>query len=61
MDPKAELLLQLELVPLRMYRFRLAIATTEEREWVQAPLTREGERMGSTIHAADDGRLFVRW
>ena len=61
MDPAAGRLQQLELVPVRIHQFRLAIASTEERTWLQKTLTREGGSMGTAIEATDSGRLFVRW
>ena len=61
MDPAAGRLQRLELVPVRIYQFRLVFASTEERTWLQKTLTREGESMGTVIEATDSGRLFVRW
>jgi poly-gamma-glutamate synthesis protein (capsule biosynthesis protein) len=61
MDPAAGRLQQLELVPVWIHQFRLAMASTEERTWLQKTLTREGKSMGTVIEAADSGRLFVRW
>ena len=61
MDPTAGRLQQLELVPVRIHRFRLTFASTEERTWLQKTLTREGRTGGAAIEATDSGRLFVRW
>jgi poly-gamma-glutamate synthesis protein (capsule biosynthesis protein) len=61
MDPAAGRLQQLELVPVRIHQFRLAMASTEERTWLQKTLTREGESTGTVIEATESGRLFVRW
>ncbi len=61
MDPAAGRLQQLELVPVRICRFRLALASTEERTWLQQTLTRESGAMGTVIEVTDGGRLFVRW
>ncbi len=61
MDPAAGRLQQLELVPVWIHQFRLAMASTEERTWLQKTLTREGESTGTVIEATESGRLFVRW
>lgn len=61
MDPAAGRLQQLELVPVRICRFRLALASAEERTWLQQTLTRESGSMRTVIEVTDGGRLFVRW
>jgi hypothetical protein len=61
MDPADGRLQQLELVPVRIYQSRLAVASTEERIWLQKTLTREGESMGTAIEGTDSECLFVRW
>lgn len=61
MDPAEGHLLRLELVPVRRERFRLALASTEERDWLRATLSRKGEPMGTSIDLTGEGRLFLRW
>ena len=60
-DPTAGQLLQLELVPVRRRRFRLALASAEERNWLKTTLTHAGKPMGTSIEATGEGRLFLRW
>jgi poly-gamma-glutamate synthesis protein (capsule biosynthesis protein) len=47
----------LTLVPLRLRRFRLEPASTEELAWLLAMFNREGERLASRFHPDGNGRL----
>jgi poly-gamma-glutamate capsule biosynthesis protein CapA/YwtB (metallophosphatase superfamily) len=59
MDPEAGLL-DVELTPMRMRRFRLEMAGSEDREWVRERLSSEGERYGTRLESS--GRsLHLRW
>ncbi len=61
MDPTAGRLQQLELVPVRIRRFRLTFASTDEKILLRKTLTRKGRTGGAASEATDSGRLFVRW
>lgn len=58
-DPERGLV-DLELVPTRMERFRLALAGADDREWLRERLSREGERFGTSLETAGDS-LRLRW
>lgn len=53
-------LLEVELIPMRIRRFRLENVGAEEREWVATRLSREGARFGTRLDAADES-LYLRW
>jgi poly-gamma-glutamate synthesis protein (capsule biosynthesis protein) len=52
---------RLELVPVRMHRFRLRLASTAETARFGEVLAREGSRFGTTVTMSDSGRLLVAW
>lgn len=60
-DPGTGWLERLELIPLRMHRFRLEAASEYERKWVGATLNREGRRLGTWVEESEEGHLLVRW
>ncbi|MFP3913630.1 MAG: CapA family protein [Actinomycetota bacterium] len=60
MDADAGQLQKLELVPMRMRRFRLEHAPPEEVEWLATTLSREGSSLGTVVEPGG-GRLQVRW
>lgn len=51
---------RLQLVPVRMRRFRLRVASTTETATLARTLARECRRLGTTI-TTDSGRFFVEW
>lgn len=53
-------LVDLELVPMRMRRFRLERATGEESHWLADRLSRESERFGTRLEASGD-TMRLRW
>lgn len=60
MDPIRGVLQRLEMVPMRMARFRLVAAAAEERAWLRETLSREGERLSTGVE--EDGEsLLLRW
>lgn len=61
LDPVDGRLEQLELVAMRMRRFRLETAPAEEVAWLAATLTGEGERFGTAVEVSGPPRLRVRW
>jgi poly-gamma-glutamate capsule biosynthesis protein CapA/YwtB (metallophosphatase superfamily) len=52
-------LLELEMVPYRLRRFRLERADPAEAHWLASVLDREGRKLGSAIQVRDDGVLFL--
>ncbi len=52
---------RLEMVPMRIHRFRLERAGLEAGRWMRDTLQRESRRLdGADLELADDGRLLVR-
>ncbi len=51
----------LELVPMRIRRFRLERAAPEDAAWLAAMLVREGARFGTGAELLGDGRIALRW
>jgi poly-gamma-glutamate synthesis protein (capsule biosynthesis protein) len=43
----------LEMVPMRVRRFRLERACAEERRWIAATMSRESARLGTAIQLQD--------
>ena len=60
MDAEEGRLRRLELVPMRVRRFRLEHAAPEKVSWLAAALNREGASLGTRLNEAD-GRLVVAW
>lgn len=60
-DTAAGRLHRLELVPMRMRRFRLELAPPGEVSWLADALTRTGRPMGTEITSVGEDRLEVRW
>jgi poly-gamma-glutamate capsule biosynthesis protein CapA/YwtB (metallophosphatase superfamily) len=58
LDPVAGTLRRLELVPLRIGRFRLEYPSEQDFEWLRATLDRECRPLGSTV-ARERGRWLV--
>ncbi|KYF92306.1 poly-gamma-glutamate biosynthesis protein [Sorangium cellulosum] len=54
-------LVRLELVPLRMRKFRLHRAAAEDALWLRDVLSREGARFGTSLVLGEDGGLLLRW
>lgn len=53
-------LTELELVPMRMFRFQLTMAEVDDRLWLAHQLSQEGEALGTAVEPADE-TLMVRW
>lgn len=51
----------LELVPIRLRRFRLQRATPEEARWLASTLERASSGFGTRVEVGEEGRLAVRW
>ncbi|WP_437972615.1 CapA family protein [Sorangium sp. So ce295] len=54
-------LVGLELVPLRMLKFRLHRAAQEDALWLRDVLSREGARFGTSVELGEEGSLLLRW
>ncbi|WP_437329451.1 CapA family protein [Sorangium sp. So ce381] len=54
-------LVGLELVPLRMSKFRLHRAAQEDALWLRDVLSREGARFGTRVELGEEGSLLLRW
>jgi poly-gamma-glutamate capsule biosynthesis protein CapA/YwtB (metallophosphatase superfamily) len=52
-------LARLTMVPTRIKKFRLQLATTSETLWLRDTLGREGERFGTSVQLAPDGTLVL--
>ena len=61
MEPSTGRLLRLELLPMRIRRFRLHRATAEEAQWLCGTFAREGKRFGTRAELAADRTIDVRW
>ena len=51
----------LDLIAFKIRKFRLERASHEDTLWLQAVLSREGERFGTRAEIMDNGRLALRW
>ncbi|MGE0652965.1 MAG: CapA family protein [Alphaproteobacteria bacterium] len=60
-DERSGSLTSLELAVFQHERFSLMRAGTGEQDWVQRALSRECERLGSTLEASPTGALRLRW
>lgn len=61
MNPSSGELLELEMRPLEIRRFRLERASRDDARWLRDTLHREGERLGTTVELDDAGTLRLRW
>jgi poly-gamma-glutamate synthesis protein (capsule biosynthesis protein) len=59
-DPSTGKLLDLQMSPLRIRRFRLERAPFEDVEWLRETLDRECRRFGNRVSRTDEGRLALR-
>jgi poly-gamma-glutamate synthesis protein (capsule biosynthesis protein) len=58
-DPEAGVI-EVEMIPMQMRRFRLCLPDATDREWIAQRLTREGERFGTAV-SMEGSSLFLRW
>ncbi len=58
-DPDQGALLQLEMVPMQIRRFRLNYASAGDARWLSETLDREGARLGTRVRLRDDGVLVL--
>lgn len=52
---------ELELVPMRLHRFRLEPADDGDVSWLAQTLTRDSQRLGTRVEVSDMGRLRPVW
>jgi len=50
---------RLEMVPMKMKRFRLHRATREDAEWLRDTLAREGQKLGTGVTLTNEGTLEI--
>jgi poly-gamma-glutamate synthesis protein (capsule biosynthesis protein) len=60
-DPQTGRLLELRMIPTRIYKFRIQRASREERKWLENLLNSEGQALGTRVEQTDDGDLLLRW
>ena len=61
MDPAAELLIKLQMVPLKIRQFSLHFASIQDVQWLKNTLHREGRQFYTRVDINSDGRLALRW
>ena len=61
MDAASGSLARFEMTPLRIRRFRLQRASTEEARWLRDTLDRESRGLRARVELKEDGGLSVRW
>jgi len=54
-------LLNLEMIPLQMKRFRLNRPSAEDFRWIRDQLDRESSQFGGAVEMLDSHRLVLRW
>ncbi len=59
MDPLSGELVRFAVTPMRIRRFRLQRATTEEAAWLAKTLDRESKKLGARVQYADDRHFLV--
>lgn len=60
-NPASGKLLRLKMTPLKIKRFRLNRASTQDRRWLRDVLHREGAGFGTQVELGADGSLEVGW
>jgi poly-gamma-glutamate capsule biosynthesis protein CapA/YwtB (metallophosphatase superfamily) len=61
LDPASGGLRGLDMVPMRLRRFRLERACSEDVSWLRGTLEREGRALGTHVVADEQGTLSLRW
>lgn len=54
-------LLALEMTPLKIKRFRLHKADSQDAHWLREMLHHEGQRLGTRVTSGGDNRLALQW
>lgn len=52
---------ELRLVPTRVRKFRISVASAEDGKWISDTLNREGRRFGTAVSLQQDGSLLLLW
>jgi poly-gamma-glutamate capsule biosynthesis protein CapA/YwtB (metallophosphatase superfamily) len=60
-DPTSADLVELEMVPLQIRRFRLIRASPADFSWLRQTLDRVSQRLGARVSTRSDGRLTLAW
>jgi poly-gamma-glutamate synthesis protein (capsule biosynthesis protein) len=60
-DPVSERVLQIEMVPMRLERFRLWHASVADAEWLQSMFDREGREFRTSVRREVDKTLKLQW
>ncbi|MBX6312810.1 MAG: CapA family protein [Isosphaeraceae bacterium] len=61
LDLKTGALIRLRMTPTRIRRMRINRATGADVDWLINVLNEQGERFGTSVELAEDGRLSLRW
>ena len=61
LDATTGSVINFEMTPTTIRRFRVNFASREEAQWIGATLTREGERFGTRTELNKHNRLLLRW
>ena len=61
LDPAKGRLLQLEMTPMQVRRFRLRRPSARDNAWLRQVLERECELLGAGLQADNEGRFTLAW
>jgi len=59
LDPATGELVDFEMIPMRLRRFRLQRASMEDAAWLTATLDRESRKLGARVELQENGRMAV--
>jgi poly-gamma-glutamate synthesis protein (capsule biosynthesis protein) len=60
-EPASGKLVELEMVPTQIRRFRLQRAAASDQRWLHDVLDREGRRLNTRVETGRNDSLFLRW
>ncbi len=61
LDPSTGKLVQVQLVPTQIRRFKIQRASKIDTLWLKDTLNREGAKFGTRVKLAEDNRLILQW
>jgi poly-gamma-glutamate synthesis protein (capsule biosynthesis protein) len=61
LDPSTGKLVELQMVPTQIRRFRIHRASKVDTLWLKDTLNREGTKFGTRIKLSEDNRLILQW
>ncbi len=61
LDPFTGRLVELQMVPTQIRRFRINRASKVDTLWLKDTLTREGAKFGTRVKLSEDNRLILQW